>query len=433
MADGNDKIRLDGEKSGPKVAKSNKSTNRYRKRIILVFLLGVAALLTLITAQAQFKINSTNSEQKDKNYRVPRADGFAELAAGMRRDRRPVQPPPVHVVVSGEPKAEPQKPPQRLVVRTAQRPAAPPEPRYYSNKDDAQAAATLRTLKMQALGAPPEVPGFKPENSEAGKGASQQGIIPPMSPGMGGIDPSVIESATAAIQQGQQPPDPNMQGKKMDFLRGSKGGGSLTPQEYSEYLPVQQQFPYELKAGTLIPGIMLTGINSDLPGNVMAQVSENVWDTATGRYVLIPKGTRILGVYDSQVAYGQKRILLVWNRLIYPNGTTLNIAGSPGVDQAGYSGMSGRVDNHWGTMIGTALLSSMFVAGAEILHPSDSNEGEKKSAGDVAAESVAGSIIQMGTNLMNKASNIQPTIRVRPGKRMRVFVEKDIVFPFPYF
>jgi type IV secretion system protein VirB10 len=149
---------------------------------------------------------------------------------------------------------------------------------------------------------------------------------------------------------------------------------------------------------------------------------------------LIPKGTRILGVYDSQVRFGQKRVLLVWNRLIFPNGTTLDIAGSTGTDQAGYSGLSGRVDEHWGTMLKTALLASMFVAGTEIVYDGDSNgNNDNKSPGDVAAESVAGAILDMGTKVMNRAADIQPTITIRPGKKMGIFVQQDIVFPFPYF
>jgi type IV secretion system protein VirB10 len=217
-------------------------------------------------------------------------------------------------------------------------------------------------------------------------------------------------------------------------LRGAKGGGSLTPQGYSNGLPIPQQFPYELKAGTIIPGILITGINSDLPGNVIAQVSENVWDTATGKHVLIPKGTRILGVYDSQVTFGQRRVLLVWNRLIFPNGTTLGIAGSAEVDQAGYSGLSGRVNEHWGTILKSALLASVFVAGAEIVYDRDAQgNSENKSPRDVAAESAAGSILDMGTKLMNRAADIQPTITIRPGKKMGIFVQQDIVFPSPYF
>jgi type IV secretion system protein VirB10 len=303
-------------------------------------------------------------------------------------------------------------------------------PRYYSDKNDAQAASTLRTLKLQALTAKPVVEGFQPENG-TDTAAPSNGLN---RTARDNIQPSVMDSANlAALTQQEQMPDANGQGQKQDFLRGAKGGGSFTPQGYSENLPVPRQFPYELKAGTIIPGVLLTGINSDLPGNVIAQVSENVWDTAAGNHVLIPKGTRILGVYDSRVSFGQRRVLLVWNRLVFPNGTTLDIAGSPGIDQAGYSGLSGKVNEHWGTMLKSALLASVFVAGAEIVYDSDSSgNSENKSPRDIAAESAAGSIIDMGTKLMNRAADIQPTITIRPGKKMGIFVQRDVVFPYPY-
>jgi type IV secretion system protein VirB10 len=242
------------------------------------------------------------------------------------------------------------------------------------------------------------------------------------------------EAMAALLRQQGQGQDQNDQEGKQNFLRGADGGGSMTPQGYSDSLPEPQRFPYELKAGTIIPGILISGINSDLPGNVLAQVSENVWDTATGRFILIPKGTRIIGVYDSRVSFGQRRVMLVWNRLVFPNGTTLDIAGSPGIDQAGYSGLSGKVSEHWGTMLKSALLASVFVAGAEIVYDSDSGgNSENKSPRDVAAESAAGSILDMGTKLMNRTADIQPTITIRPGKKMGIFVQKDVVFPFPYF
>jgi type IV secretion system protein VirB10 len=118
---------------------------------------------------------------------------------------------------------------------------------------------------------------------------------------------------------------------------------------------------------------------------------------------------------------------------VFPNGTTLDIAGSPGVDQAGYSGLSGRVDEHWGQMIGSALISSVFVAGAEIVYDGDSSgNSENRSPRDVAAESAAVSIIDMGAKLTDRASGIQPTITIRPGKKMGIFVQKDVVFPYPY-
>ena len=424
-------MRIEGEKegqNGPTVERSEKKTRRYGKRIIWAFIAFVAIVLFCVATQAKFNKTGYSREETGRDYRAPQPSGFAELAAGMRRDRKTPEPEP----------AQEQKI-QKIVIEGERRPSIqqplPYIPRYYSDKDDAQAASTLRTLKLQALTAKPVIEDFKMESGERARSGNES-ISPPNVSGMDG-NPAIMDSANLAalLRQGQeQAPDANGQAQKQDFLRGANGGGSLTPQGYSDSLPVPQQFPYELKAGTIIPGILITGINSDLPGNVIAQVSENVWDTATGKYVLIPKGTRILGVYDSRVSFGQRRVLLVWNRLIFPNGTTLDIAGSPGIDQAGYSGLSGRVNEHWGTMLKSTLLASVFVAGAEMVYDSDSSGGsDNKSPRDVAAESAAGSILDMGTKLMNKASDIQPTITIRPGKKMGIFVQQDVVFPFPYF
>jgi type IV secretion system protein VirB10 len=398
-----------------------------------VFIAAVGVLIATIALQARFGGGDNASREREKNYRAPQPSGFSELAAGMRRDRKPVE-----VIRQEEPKREPEpvpSPVQKIVIeapKNERRVYAPPLPRYYSDRNDAQATNTLRTMKLQALTAKPVVENFELRRND-GNNAEKKDAVPSQGTASGNAPAIMDSSAMAALMQQGQQPDPNGQAGKIDFLRS--GGGSLTPQGYSANLPVPQQFPYELKAGTIIPGIMLTGINSDLPGSVIAQVSENVWDTATGRDVLIPKGTRILGVYDSQVTFGQRRVLMVWNRLIFPNGTTLDIAGSPGVDMAGYSGLSGKVNEHWGTMIQAALLASVFVAGAEIVYDSDSQGmgNENKSPRDVAAESAAGAILDLGTKIVNRASDIQPTITIRPGKRMGIFVQKDIVFPFPYF
>ena len=387
-------------------------------------MLAVGLLIFGLAIQSRFGIVNTKQEPQEKNYRAPQPSGFAELAASMRSDRK------AEPTLAVPEEKTPELGTRRIVIERKP-PSLPPLPRYYSHKDDAQAANTLRTLKLQALTAKPVVEGFENYRLEETGGARA------MDNSVANMPQNLDSAAIAALLQGNPnpAPAPNGQLQKENFLRASSGGSSLTPQGYSNNLPVPQQFPYELKAGTIIPALLVTGINSDLPGNVIGQVSENVWDTATGRYVLIPKGTRILGVYDSQVTFGQRRVLLVWNRLIFPNGMTLDIAGSPGVDQAGYSGLSGRVNEHWGRMLRTALLASLFVAGAEIVYGDDSQGmGEqRRSPRDVAAESVAGSILEMGSRMMNRASDIQPTITIRPGKRMGIFVQRDVVFPHPYF
>jgi type IV secretion system protein VirB10 len=280
-------------------------------------------------------------------------------------------------------------------------------------------------INTQAITNPPIVDGFGEGKTAAADGAAQQ--RPQQQNNQGGIDPALL---SGLLRQGEG--DPNQQAQKADFLRS--GGAALTPQGYSENIPISQQFYFELKAGTVIPGVLMTGVNSDLPGPVMGQVSENVWDSTRGLHVLIPKGTRIIGVYDSQITYGQKRVLIVWNRLIFPNGTTLNIAGSPGLDQSGYAGMKGKVDEHWGRIISSALLASLFVTGAELISPREYryNNSQAKTPGEIASEQAANSVLDMSAKLMNKNMNIQPTITIRPGKRFNIFVEKDIVFPEAY-
>ncbi|GHV40469.1 hypothetical protein FACS1894187_21450 [Synergistales bacterium] len=248
----------------------------------------------------------------------------------------------------------------------------------------------------------------------------------------GGSGGGGLQGLLGAGGQGDQ----NNQQGKFDFLY-SQGKG-ITPQEYSTNFPMPQQFPLEIKAGTMIPGIMISGLNSDLPGQVMGQVSEHVYDTATGGNVLIPKGSRILGVYDSNISYAQKRVVVVWNRIIAPDGTSLNIAGSQGMDRAGYAGMSGRVDEHWGRVFGTALVASAFVAGADIASNGNTtttvtngvtSETTKRTPGQILTESAAQTAIDVGSRLVEKASNIQPTIKIRPGTRFNIFIAQDIIFP----
>jgi type IV secretion system protein VirB10 len=191
--------------------------------------------------------------------------------------------------------------------------------------------------------------------------------------------------------------------------------------------------PYELRAGFVIPGIMLTGINSELPGTIIAQVSQNVYDSATGRYLLIPQGTRIVGVYDSHVAFGQSRVLVAWERLDYPDGTALDIGSMPGTDGAGYSGFEDQVNNHYLRIFGSALLMSGVTAAAVY---SQGNVGTSNtaapSAGSTLSSSLGQTLGQVTSQLISKNLSIAPTLEIRPGFRMNIVVTKDIVLNHPY-
>ena len=148
--------------------------------------------------------------------------------------------------------------------------------------------------------------------------------------------------------------------------------------------------PYMIRAGFVIPAIMISGINSDLPGQVMAQVSQNVWDTATGRFLLIPQGTRLIGAYSSDVAYGQERVLMAWQRLIFPDGKTFDIRAMPGADSAGYAGFTDQINNHWFRTISSAILMSGVIAAVDLSQDDNnsSDSSDRQRAGDALSEAL---------------------------------------------
>lgn len=188
--------------------------------------------------------------------------------------------------------------------------------------------------------------------------------------------------------------------------------------------------PYELRAGFVIPGILISGINSELPGKISAQVSQNVYDTATGRHLLVPLGTRLDGEYSSDVSYGQARVLVAWNRLIFPDGKALDIGSMPGSDGAGYAGFQDRVNNHYLRTFGSALLMSGVTAGFSLSQGESDSDNQR--AGDSLSEALGQQFGQVTGKLIQKNMNIAPTLEVRPGFRFNVIVTKDITFSKPY-
>ena len=184
--------------------------------------------------------------------------------------------------------------------------------------------------------------------------------------------------------------------------------------------------PYVVQAGTVIPAALITGMRSDLPGQITAQVTENVYDTPTGRSLLIPQGARLVGIYDSQVSFGQSRILLVWTRLILPNGYSIVLERQPGAGAAGQAGLEDGVDNHWGALFKAALLSTILAVGTEL--GSDQNESDiaralRRGTGDT--------VNQAGQQIVRRNLNVQPTLTIRPGFPVRVLVDRDLVLE-PY-
>ena len=185
----------------------------------------------------------------------------------------------------------------------------------------------------------------------------------------------------------------------------------------------------------MIPAILVAGIDSDLPGQTIAQVRENVFDSATGAHLLVPQGTRIVGVYDSHVAYGQERVLVNWKRIIFPDGRSLSLKdGMPGADAAGFAGFSDQVDNHLFALFGRAILLSAITAGVELSQSGLEGQStlQSPSAANVASAALGQNLGQVATEVVRRGLNRQPTLVVRPGYRFNIMVTQDLVLPGPY-
>lgn len=182
-------------------------------------------------------------------------------------------------------------------------------------------------------------------------------------------------------------------------------------------------------AGTVISGALVTGIKSDLPGDVIATVTEPVYDTATGRFLLIPQGSRILGKYNSQVSYGQSRVQVVWSRIILPDTSSLTLDNLVGADPAGHAGLEDGVDWHWDRIFAGAALTTLLGIGAELAAPENRQDGNRVVI--AGRDGLQDSVNQVGQEMIRRNMNIQPTLTARPGLPMRLVVSRDLVLK-PY-
>ncbi|MCC6912177.1 MAG: TrbI/VirB10 family protein [Rhodospirillaceae bacterium] len=211
--------------------------------------------------------------------------------------------------------------------------------------------------------------------------------------------------------------DQNNQQRKIDFMN-RPGGQSI----YNAY-PLQDAVsPYQVMAGSIIAASLITGINSDLPGMVAAQITENIYDTVSGRFLLIPQGARLIGSYDSVVAFGQSRALLVWQSIIMPDGSSIQIENLPATDVAGYAGLADEVDFHTWRLLKGVVLSTLLGVGTELSLGSDESDLVR-----AIRESTQQNVNRAGQRITERNLNIQPTITVRPGWPLRVIVHKDLI------
>ncbi|MDE1988082.1 MAG: TrbI/VirB10 family protein [Alphaproteobacteria bacterium] len=220
---------------------------------------------------------------------------------------------------------------------------------------------------------------------------------------------------------GLAPPTTTAQNRQRAFLNASVDRNTVSADRVQP--PAS---PNILQAGSIIPAALITGIRSDLPGQITAQITESVYDSPTGRILLVPQGTRLIGEYDSSVEFGQSRVLLVWTRMIFPNGSFIVLERQPGADSQGYAGLEDGVDYHWGELFKGAVLSTLLSIGAEA--GSSTNDSDIVRA---LRQGASDSISQTGRQIVQRQLNIAPTLTIRPGFPVRVIVTRDLVLK-PY-
>ena len=232
------------------------------------------------------------------------------------------------------------------------------------------------------------------------------------------------ETATKTASSSDETFTQNGQDSKLLFVNAPVNRRTTAPDRLS-----RPASPFVVQAGTIIPAALITGIRSDLPGQITAQVTENVYDSPTGRFLLVPQGTRLIGIYDSQVAFGQSRVLLVWTRLMMPSGRSIVLERQAGADAGGYAGLEDDVDNHWGALFKAALLSTLLGVGSEL--GSTTGTGSNSDVISALRRGSSDSLNQTGQKVVQQNLNIQPTLTIRPGFPVMVIVNRDLVLE-PY-
>ncbi|MDF3155459.1 TrbI/VirB10 family protein [Mesorhizobium sp. XAP10] len=233
--------------------------------------------------------------------------------------------------------------------------------------------------------------------------------------------PATESPTLAGFGLAPEPATPTAQERQAAFLNAAVDRRTVSPDRVAA--PAS---PYILQAGSIISAALITGIRSDVPGQITAQVTENVYDSPTGQILIVPQGARLIGQYDNGVGFGQRRVLLVWNRIIMPNGRSIVLERQPGADSEGYAGLEDGVDYHWRELFKAAALSTLLSIGAE----SGSSSGES----DVVRalrQGASNSTSQIGQQIVGRQLDIAPTLTIRPGFPVRVIVTRDLVLE-PY-
>lgn len=348
---------------------------------------------------------------------------------------------------------------------------APPRPPTSDNLDDRANSDEMRRIRMaklqqleEAIKAKTGVRSIAPRSSGSAPGGLADGAAPAtreealarLAAVRQQIDAQTRDDPTAAYQSRLQQLQVGAAGvtagagsSAAPRLLPTAGSTSPGSKDYSQFggsgqedrwkldsKPEAPRSPYELRAGFVVPATLVSGINSELPGQIMAQVSQDVFDTATGKWKLIPQGSRLVGRYSSDVAYGQSRVLIAWQRIVFPDGKAMDIGSMPGADSAGYAGFNDQVNNHYFRLFASAFLMSGVTAGITLSQNQDqdpqNNNGNRQTASSALSEALGQQLGLVTAQLISKNMNIAPTLEIRPGYRFNVIVTKDMTFSKPY-
>lgn len=400
----------------PKIAPENvalrarpRPVTRLNRRTLAILVGGLAAAVLGATIWSLQTPKRRSAEEQTELYnvdRVSRSEGLDQLPADYSKLPAKL---PAEVPQLGPPLPGDLGPP---ILKAGQASSVPPVGRDAID-------AEWQTRQKEAEDAAGSSVFFRSSNQGAPAAASTPTNASGLSSANAAFDPQGAGPASTAAQSINPAAVQNRQDQKEAF---QKAGFTETRNSGNLQLPTS---PYQVMAGTVIAGALVTGIKSDLPGDVIATVTEPVYDSASGRYLLIPQGSRVLGKYNSQVSYGQSRVQVVWNRVILPDTSSLTLDNLTGTDPAGYSGLEDGVDWHWKRIFAGAALTTLLGVGAELAAPENRQNGDRVIV--AGRDGLQDSVNQVGQEMTRRNLNIQPTLTERPGLPVRIIVNRDLV------
>lgn len=333
-----------------------------------------------------------------------------------------------------------QQPNERVIVRSAPVvkavPAAPAAPPIREATPEERALASAYATEQQARLAPTGIRNITgaglADRNQISAGSSDS--APTLEALVRTLNGNSSRGGSPASQSGTasrtEYEEQNLQAQKEGFLDKAQLGN--VREDYLKFTRTAPMSRFEIKAGWEIPAVLEQALNSDLPGELKALVMSNVYDTASGLYLLIPQGSRLVGTYNSRISYGQNGIQVAWNRIIFPDASAIDLSGMNGLDAQGNSGLRDKVDRHYKQLFGFAVLTSLFDAALAITQNRQQSVLVYPSATQDAESAVGREVSQLGTQITRKNLNVQPTVKIPAGYKFNVRVNKDILFEEPY-